>query len=72
MQLKNLVVKIPQILEFDTKRLIWRIMLKKTKQKVKGGQWEILVRRDQAFDDSFALMRGAKADEWKIPLRITF
>lgn len=47
-------------------------MLKKTKQKVKRGQWEILVRRDQAFDDSFAMMRGAKADEWKVPLRITF
>lgn len=30
-QLKNLVVKIPQILEFDTKRLIWRVMLKKAK-----------------------------------------
>jgi len=45
-QLKNLVVKIPQILEFDTKRLIWRVMLKKAKQKQKSGQWDILVRRD--------------------------
>ena len=44
-QLKNLVVKIPQILEFDTKRLIWRIMLKKTKPKM-GGAWDILVRRE--------------------------
>ena len=71
-QLKNLVVKIPQILEFDTKRLIWRIMLKKTKQKVKGGTWDILVRRDQAFDDSFGLMRNGKAEDWKTPLRVSF
>ena len=71
-QLKNLVVKIPQILEFDTKRLIWRVMLKKTKQKVKGGVWDISIRRDQAFDDSFALMRSAKPEEWKTQLRIAF
>jgi len=31
-----------------------------------------LVRRDQAFDDSFELMRHARVDEWKTPLRITF
>ena len=72
MQLKNLVVKIPQILEFDTKRLIWRTMLKKNKQKMKGGAWELHVRREQAFDDSFAIMRPAKSDEWKMPLRINF
>jgi len=71
-QLKNLVVKIPQILEFDTKRLIWRLMLKKTKQKQRLAQWDIMVRRDQAFDDSFALMHHAKIDEWKTPLHITF
>lgn len=70
-QLKNLVVKIPQILEFDTKRLIWRIMLKKTKPKM-GGAWDLPVRRDSAFDDSFAIMKAAKPDEWKIPLRISF
>ena len=71
-QLKNLVIKIPQILEFDTKRLIWRVMLKKLKQKVKGGQWDIPIRRDQAFDDSFEMMRKAKPDEWKSQLRIAF
>ena len=65
-------MKIPQILEFDTKRLIWRIMLKKTKQKVKGGQWEILVNRETAFDESFNLMRGAKAEDWKTPMRVSF
>ena len=30
------------------------------------------MRREQAFDDSFALMRNGKVDEWKTPLRIAF
>ena len=47
-------------------------MLKKTKAKSKNDTWDIIVRRDQAFDDSFALMRKAKADQWKMPLRLTF
>ena len=47
-------------------------MLKKTKAKLKNDTWEIIVRRDQAFDDSFAFMRKAKADQWKMPLRLTF
>ena len=71
-QLKNLVVKIPQILEFDTKRLIWRVMLKKAKSKYKDREWDICVRREQAFDDSFNMMRKAAVDEWKLPLRVSF
>ena len=46
-------------------------MLKKTKPK-SGGAWDIPVRREQAFDDSFAIMKQAKPDDWKTPLRISF
>ena len=63
--MKNLVLKIPQILEFDTKRLIWRVLLKKQKLKTKQAHWDLAVRRDSAFDDSFATMQKAKPAEWK-------
>lgn len=47
------MLKIPQILEFDTKRLIWRIELKKQHAKQKRV-YRVAVSRERAFDDSFA------------------
>jgi len=32
----------------------------------------ITVRRDCAFDDSYAIMKGQTAQEWKAPVRVSF
>lgn len=53
-ELKNLVLRVPQILEFDTKRFIWRVELKKQHAKHKKRVIRITVNRNRAFDDSFA------------------
>ena len=47
-------------------------MLKKQQLKNKGSPWDIPVRRDSAFDDSYAIMQKAKASDWKKSLRISF
>ena len=64
----------PQILEFDTKRLVWRTMIKKTKrnQGVSNQPVMISVRRDCAFDDSYAIMQNQPVHEWKAPIRVSF
>jgi hypothetical protein len=43
--LRNLIVKIPQILAFDTKRLIWRLDLKRRQAKYKENGVDIRVNR---------------------------
>jgi hypothetical protein len=65
------VLKIPQILEFDTKRLIWRIELKKQHAKQKRV-YRVAVSRERAFDDSFAHLQSLKPDEWKGKFDIQF
>lgn len=56
-QFQNLVIQVPQILDFDSKRLLWKICIKKHLRKnVKAhGEFEIdlQVRRNQVFGDSF-------------------
>jgi hypothetical protein len=64
-ELKNLVLCIPQILEFDTKRFIWRIELKKQHAKNKKRVIRITVNRERAFDDSFAHLNQLKTEDWK-------
>jgi hypothetical protein len=64
-QLKNLALRIPQILEFDTKRFIWRIELKKQHAKHRKRVVRIDINRDSAFDDSFARLQQLKAEDWK-------
>ena len=46
--------------------------MKKQKLKTKQAHWDLAVRRDSAFDDSFATMQKAKPAEWKKQLRIAF
>ena len=48
-ELKQLAIKIPEILEFDTKRIIWRLDLKRLSAKYRSEQMSVSIRRDQAF-----------------------
>ena len=56
-QFLNIVTTVPQILNFETKRLLWRVLIKKHLRKSQrdAGDYEIDVgcRRDQVFGDSF-------------------
>jgi len=51
--LRNLIVKIPQILAFDTKRLIWRLDLKRRQAKYKENGVDIRVNRNNVFEESY-------------------
>ena len=52
-ELKKLAQMIPQILEFDTKRIIWKTELKKMHAKYKNERFDFQIRRESAFPDSF-------------------
>lgn len=64
-ELKSLVLRMPSILEFDTKRFIWRVELKKQHAKHRKRVIRISVNRERAFDDSFAHLQSLKTEDWK-------
>lgn len=60
------------MLDFDTKRLIWRVELKKQHAKNRKRVIRITVQRERAFDDSFAHLHQLKAEDWKSQFEIQF
>lgn len=52
--LRNVIMKVPQILDFDNKRLLFRGQIKKIQRKYRLKYIDIQVRRDKVFDDSYA------------------
>ena len=75
-QFQNLVISVPEILEFDSKRLLWKICIKKYLRKnVKdNGEFEIdlQVRRNQVFGDSFEQLKHIQLDSWKQKFTVEF
>jgi E3 ubiquitin-protein ligase HUWE1 len=71
-----LVISVPEILEFDSKRLLWKICIKKYLRKnVKdNGEFEIdlQVRRNQVFGDSFEQLKHIQLDSWKQKFTVEF
>lgn len=64
---------IPDVLEFDTKRFIWRAELKKLHSKhTRREELAVQVRRDHVFDDSFDSLRDLSNTEWKMRFAIEF
>lgn len=75
-QFLDLVVQVPQILDFESKRLIWKICMKKhIKKKLKGtDQYEIdlQIRRNQVFDDSFEYLKSTPVESWLQKFTVEF
>jgi len=70
------VIQVPQLLDFDSKRLIWKICVKKfIKKNLKDqGDFEIdlQVRRNHVFGDSFETLKHIQLDSWKQKFSIEF
>jgi hypothetical protein len=52
-ELIQVALMIPQVLEFDTKRVVWRTELKRMKAKYKSEKLQFGVRREACLQDSF-------------------
>lgn len=73
--LLDLVIMVPQILEFSSKRILWRQCIKKQlKKQGRDEEYEIevQVRRGQVFSDSFEQLKGVEIDSWKQKFSIEF
>lgn len=55
-ELLRLALMIPQILDFDTKRIIWKAELKRLQQKYKNENFAFTIRREHTVADSLASM----------------
>lgn len=68
-QLQNLVVCLPEILDFDSKRLLWRICIKKhfkrNDRDNDAYEIDLQVRRNHVFGDSFEQLKGISLESWK-------
>lgn len=71
-----MVIQVPEILDFDSKRLLWKVTIKKhiKRQLRDNGEFEIdiQVRRNQVFGDSFAQLKDINLDSWKQKFSIEF
>lgn len=70
--LRNVIMKVPQILDFDNKRLMFRSQIKKMQKKYRLKYIDIQVRRDKVFDDSFEQLRSVPVDRWRGKLSVEF
>ncbi len=70
--LRKVVMKVPQILDFDNKRLIFRQIMKRHKRMAQYDDVEIVVSREQVFDDSYSQMRTFEPENWRAPMIIEF
>ncbi|CDW84627.1 ubiquitin hect domain family protein [Stylonychia lemnae] len=70
--LRNVIMKVPQLLDFDNKRLLFRGQIKKIQRKFRLKYIDIQVRRDKVFDDSFEQLRFLGIDRWKGKLNVEF
>jgi len=66
----SLISNLPQLLNFSSKRLLWRHLIKKhlKKQNRDNDQFyeiDIQVRRNQVFGDSFEQLKDIQVESWK-------
>lgn len=55
----------PQILDFDTKRVIWKTELKRMQAKYKNERFNFTIRRDHTLQDSYAVMNSISTKQWR-------
>jgi len=63
--LRNVIMKVPQVLDFDNKRLLFRSQIKKIQKKYRLKYFDLQVRRDKVFDDSYEQLKSLSAERWK-------
>jgi len=71
-ELLRLALMIPQILDFDTKRIIWKGELKRLQQKYKNENFSFQIRREHTFQDSYASMFALSVKQWRGKMAVTF
>lgn len=70
--LRNVIIKVPQVLDFDNKRLLFRTQIKKIQKKYRMKYFDIQVRRDHVFDDSYDQLKHLGPDRWKGKMNVEF
>jgi len=63
----NLIIEMPEILEFESKRILWRQCIKKYLKKKNDDEYEIdvQVRRNHVFGDSYEQLRDIPLENWR-------
>lgn len=73
---QSLVVLIPEIFDFETKRLLWKACIKKHAKKITRGSDEyeidLGIRRDQVFADSFEQLKDMETAQWLEKFSVEF
>lgn len=72
----SFVTLLPQLLEFESKRLLWRLCIKKhlRKSSREHGEYEIdiQIRRNQVFADSFEQLKDIQLESWRQKFTVEF
>jgi len=72
----NFAIQLPQILDFESKRLLWRLCIKRHLRKSSrdNGEYEIdiQIRRNQVFADSFEQLKEIQLESWKQKFTVEF
>ena len=56
---------IPQVLDFDTKRVVWKTELKRMKIKYKSEKLQFTVSRNNCLQDSFEQLTQLSVKQWR-------
>lgn len=70
--LRNVIMKVPMILDFDNKRLLFRSIIKKMQKKYRLKYFDVGVSRSHVFDESYDQMKGLSAERWKGEMAVEF
>lgn len=70
--LRNVIMKVPQVLDFDNKRLLFRSQIKKMQKKYRLKYFDLQVRRENVFDDSYDQLKQLSAERWKGQMGVEF
>lgn len=65
-------MKVPQILDFDNKRLLFRSQIKKLQKKHRLKYFDVQVSRDRVFDESYQQLKSQTAERWKGQMAVEF
>jgi E3 ubiquitin-protein ligase HUWE1 len=63
---------LPQVLDFSTKRVVWRIELKRLQQKYKNERFSFTVKRETTFQDSYSALGALSQKQWRGPMTVEF
>lgn len=71
-ELIQVALMTPQILDFDTKRVIWKTELKRMQAKYKNERFNFSIRRDHCLQDSYGVLNSLSTKQWRGGMQVEF